>query len=184
LMTAGIQQAGALLLQSQSQPQPQPQQGMAPLVQLCTAHGALLSHTLVAALLGPSAVSRVHKCVGLLQQLFHVCCCAAREGGSSHTQGSTPGSAEAEAAAAAAAAVQAALPPMHQWLVAALSSLPPGFLRAGEAEAVLPAWLTQLASSPPPLTGSSSEAEWGNTRMLRRLLRSFADSHRHTAVGA
>ncbi|CAI7768227.1 unnamed protein product [Closterium sp. NIES-54] len=69
-------------------------------------------------------------------------------------------------------------------ILSQLSSLPPGFLRAGEAEAVLPAWLTQLASSPPPLTGSSSEAEWGNTRMLRRLLRSFADSHRHTAVGA
>ncbi|CAI5477815.1 unnamed protein product [Closterium sp. Yama58-4] len=173
LMTAAIQQAGALSLQSQSQPQAQ--QGVPPLVQLCTAHGALLSHTLVAALLGPSAVSRVHKCVSLLQQLFHVCCCAARASGSSHT----PASAGAEASAAA---VQAALPPMHQWLVAAFSALPPGFLRAGEAEAVLPAWLTQLASSPPPLDGSSSEVEWGNTRMLRRLLRSFADSHRHTAV--
>ncbi|CAI5481071.1 unnamed protein product [Closterium sp. Yama58-4] len=185
LMTAAIQQAGALSLQAHSQSQPQAQQGVGlpPLVQLCTAHGTLLSHTPVAALLGPSAVSRVHKCVSLLQQLFHVCCCAARAGGSPQPQGSMPGSAEAEAAAAAAA-VQAALAPMHQWLVAALSALPPGFLRAGEAEAVLPAWLTQLASSRPPLAGSSSEVEWGNTRMLRRLLRSFADSHRHTAVGA
>ncbi|GJP73459.1 hypothetical protein CLOP_g4170 [Closterium sp. NIES-67] len=167
LMTAATQQASSPSLQSQ--PQSQSQQ-VAPLVQLCTAHGPLLSHALVAALLGPNAVSRVQKCVTLLQQLFHVCCCAA--------QGATPG------ATAAQAAAQAALAPMHQWLVAALSSLPPGFLKAGEAEAILPAWLTQLASAPPALTPSANEGERGNTRMLRRLLRSFADSHRHTAVGA
>ncbi|CAI6007317.1 unnamed protein product [Closterium sp. NIES-65] len=85
LMTAGTQQAGFLSLQSHSQ------QSVPPLVQLCTAQGALLSHTLIAALLGPSAVSRVHKCVGLLQQLFYVCCCATRAGSSPHAQESTPG---------------------------------------------------------------------------------------------
>ncbi|CAI5980649.1 unnamed protein product [Closterium sp. NIES-65] len=171
LMTAGTQQAGLLSLQSHSQ------QSVPPLVQLCTAQGALLSHTLIAALLGPSAVSRGQLTLKLTSFLSPppLPC-------------SPPG---AQVCGSAAATLPRVLLCNSRWQFpsrtgkhARLSSLPPGFLRAGEAEAVLPAWLAQLASSPPPLAALSSEAEWGNTRMLRRLLRSFADSHRHTAVGA
>ncbi|KAA3471449.1 transportin MOS14 isoform X1 [Gossypium australe] len=141
-------------------------------LQLCHTY-LVISHSgeglvsnIVYALLGVSAMSRVHKCATILQQLAAFCCLSER------TTWKTVLSWEF----------------LHSWLQAAVQALPADYLKQGEAETLVPVWLKALASAASDYLESKSSngrtSDYGHMqgkggRMLKRVIREFADSHRN-----
>ncbi|PPD88644.1 hypothetical protein GOBAR_DD14429 [Gossypium barbadense] len=135
-------------------------------IQVISHSGEGLVSNIVYALLGVSAMSRVHKCATILQQLAAFCCLSER------TTWKTVLSWEF----------------LHSWLQAAVQALPADYLKQGEAETLVPVWLKALAGAASDYLESKSSngrtSDYGHMqgkggRMLKRVIREFADSHRN-----
>ncbi|KAB2015725.1 hypothetical protein ES319_D08G046300v1 [Gossypium barbadense] len=135
-------------------------------IQVISHSGEGLVSNIVYALLGVSAMSRVHKCATILQQLAAFCCLSER------TTWKTVLSWEF----------------LHSWLQAAVQALPADYLKQGEAETLVPVWLKALAGAASDYLESKSSngrtSDYGymqgkGGRMLKRVIREFADSHRN-----
>ncbi|KAG8485174.1 hypothetical protein CXB51_021295 [Gossypium anomalum] len=109
---------------------------------------------------------QVHKCATILQQLAAFCCLSER------TTWKTVLSWEF----------------LHSWLQAAVQALPADYLKQGEAETLVPVWLKALAGAASDYLESKSSngrtSDYGHMqgkggRMLKRVIREFADSHRN-----
>uniref|UniRef100_A0A7N0U9M2 Exportin-1/Importin-beta-like domain-containing protein n=1 Tax=Kalanchoe fedtschenkoi TaxID=63787 RepID=A0A7N0U9M2_KALFE len=133
-------------------------------IQVMSNSGEGLVSNVVYALLGVSAMSRVHKCATILQQLAAICCLSER------TNWRTILCWES----------------FRGWLHSA--TLPVDYLKQGEAEAIVPVWLKALTSAASDYL-ESKKSECGNNnnghmqgkggRVFKRLIREFADSHRN-----
>ncbi|GAB2236248.1 hypothetical protein Droror1_Dr00027987 [Drosera rotundifolia] len=134
-------------------------------VQVISNGGEALVSNLVYALLGTSAMSRVHKCAAILQQLAAICYLSER----------SPWT--------AALCWQS----LHGWLHSAVHGLPVEYLKQREAETLVPSWLRALAAAASDYLESkacnSGKLDFGHMqgkggRALKLLIREFADSHR------
>ncbi|KAL6994560.1 hypothetical protein U1Q18_012662 [Sarracenia purpurea var. burkii] len=134
-------------------------------IQVVSHSGEGLVSNVLYALLGVSAMSRVHKSAKILQQLATMC---------SLTERTT---------------WKAILcwESLHGWLHSAVLTLPIEYLKQGEAEALVPVWMNALAGATTDYVESKSSNGGNNNhghmqgkggRMLKRLVREFADSHR------
>ncbi|CDP16761.1 unnamed protein product [Coffea canephora] len=135
-------------------------------IQVISHSGEGLVSNLVYALLGISALSRVHKSATILQQLAAAC---------SLSEGMTS---------------KAVLcwESLHGWLHSAVLALPADYLKQGESESLVPTWLKALgAASSEYLESRCRDGGKDNHgllngkggRFLKRLVREFADSHRN-----
>ncbi|XP_058179834.1 transportin MOS14 isoform X2 [Rhododendron vialii] len=134
-------------------------------IQVVSHSGEGIVSNVVYALLGVSAMSRVHKSATILQQLATMCSLSER------TKWNTMLSWES----------------LHGWLRSAVHTLPIEYLKQGEAEALVPIWLKALAGAATDYVESKScdggKNSYGHMqgkggRILKRLIREFADSHR------
>ncbi|XVF20437.1 hypothetical protein REPUB_Repub12eG0000700 [Reevesia pubescens] len=128
--------------------------------------GEGLVSNIVYALLGVSAMSRVQKCTMILQQLAAICCLSERTTWK----------------------VILCWEFLHSWLQAAVRALPADYLKQGEAETLVPVWLKALAGAASDYLESKSsnggKSDYGHMqgkggRVLKRLIREFADGHRN-----
>ncbi|WCJ40304.1 ARM repeat superfamily protein [Euphorbia peplus] len=128
--------------------------------------GEGLVSSVVYALLGVSAMSRVHKSATILQQLAAVC--SISEGTDwKHIL---------------------CWKSLCSWLHAAVQALPLEYLKQGEKETLVPAWLEALVGAASDYLDSKScnggtngygHMQGKGGRVLKRLIREFADSHRN-----
>ncbi|KAK6267034.1 hypothetical protein QUC31_017871 [Theobroma cacao] len=131
--------------------------------------GEGLVSNIVYALLGVSAMSRVHKCATILQQLAAICCLSERTTWKAILCWDF----------------------LHSWLQAAFNqvqALPVEYLKLGEAETLVPVWLKALAGAAADYLESKSsnggKSDYGHMqgkggRVLKRVIREFADGHRN-----
>ncbi|TQD84323.1 hypothetical protein C1H46_030104 [Malus baccata] len=138
-------------------------------IQVISHSGEGLVSNLIYALLGVSAMSRVHKCATILQQLAAICSLSERT------------------------TLKAILcwESLHGWLRTALQqvqALPTEYLKQGELETLVPVWSKALAGAASDYIESRScdggHNSYGHMqgkggRVLKRLVREFADSHRN-----
>ncbi|MED6219364.1 hypothetical protein PIB30_035179 [Stylosanthes scabra] len=128
--------------------------------------GEGLVSNVVYALLGVSAMSRVHKCATILQQLAAICTLSERT------------------------TLKAILcwQTLHGWLQSAVQGLPAEYLNHGEAETLVPLWSKALVDAASDYLESKNsnglKSNYGHMqgkggRVLKRLVREFADSHRN-----
>ncbi|XAR58342.1 hypothetical protein NMG60_11026804 [Bertholletia excelsa] len=138
-------------------------------IQVISHCGEGLVSNVVYALLGVSAMSRVHKCATILQQLAAICSLS-------------------ETTKWKAILCWQSL---HGWLCSAVKTLPNEYLKQGEAESIVPLWLKALVGAATDYLESRSYNESTKNhghmqgrggRILKRLVREFADSHRSIAV--
>ncbi|XP_050380525.1 transportin MOS14 [Argentina anserina] len=135
-------------------------------IQVISHSGEGLVSNLVYALLGVSAMSRVHKCATILQQLAAICSLSERTTGKAILCWES----------------------LHGWLQSAVQALPADYLKQGELETLVPVWSKALAGAASDYIQSRS-GDGGNNnyghmqgkggRVLKRLVREFADSHRN-----
>ncbi|KAK4804792.1 hypothetical protein SAY86_004609 [Trapa natans] len=141
----------------------------ATVIQVVSHGGEGLVSNLIYALLGVSAMSRVHKCVTIFQQLAAICSLSER------TAWKTTLCWES----------------LHAWLQLAVRGLPAEYLKPREAESLVPLWLKALTAAAPEyiesrrMAGGEATNTWAHMqgrggRTLKRLVREFADSHRNT----
>ncbi|GMY12794.1 transportin MOS14 [Fagus crenata] len=135
-------------------------------IQVISRSGEGLVSNVVYALLGVSAMSRVHKCATILQQLAAICSLSEKTTWKANLCWES----------------------LHGWLHSAVHTLPVEYLKLGEAESVVPVWLKALAGAASDCLESKScdggKNNYGHMqgkggRVLKRLLREFADSHRN-----
>uniref|UniRef100_A0A6M2F004 Exportin-1/Importin-beta-like domain-containing protein n=1 Tax=Populus davidiana TaxID=266767 RepID=A0A6M2F004_9ROSI len=135
-------------------------------IQVISRNGEGLVSNLVYALLGVSAMSRVHKCATILQQVASFC---------SLSETTTW-------------KVVLCWESLHGWLHAAVQALPVEYLKQGEAETLVPVWMEALVGAASDYLGSKTfngeKNNYGHMqgkggRVLKRLIREFADSHRN-----
>ncbi|KAH1194288.1 Transportin MOS14 [Glycine max] len=142
--------------------------------------GEGLVSNVVYALLGVSAMSRVHKCATILQQLAAICTLTERTTWKAILCWQT----------------------LHGWLHSAVSlpflfacmfsyyvqALPAEYLSHGEVEAIVPLWSKALADAATDYLESKNsdglKSDFGHMqgkggRVLKRLVREFADAHRN-----
>ncbi|XP_029125727.1 importin-13 isoform X2 [Cajanus cajan] len=128
--------------------------------------GEGLVSNVVYALLGVSAMSRVHKCATILQQLAAICTLSERTTWKAILCWQT----------------------LHRWLHSAVQALPAEYLNHGEAEAIVPLWSKALADAATDYLESKNsdglKSDFGHMqgkggRVLKRLVREFADAHRN-----
>ncbi|RDX94405.1 Transportin MOS14 [Mucuna pruriens] len=128
--------------------------------------GEGLVSNVVYALLGVSAMSRVHKCATILQQLAAICTLSERTTWKAILCWQT----------------------LHGWLQSAVQALPAEYLNHGEAEAIVPLWSKALANAASDYLESKNsdglKSDFGHMqgkggRVLKRLVREFADAHRN-----
>ncbi|XP_010929551.1 uncharacterized protein [Elaeis guineensis] len=128
--------------------------------------GEGLISNVVYALLGVSAMSRVHKSATILQQLAALCSLCERTTWNAVLCWDS----------------------LCGWLQSTVQSLPSEYLKQGEAETMVPLWLEALASAASDyLDSKSSDANRSDHvhmqgkggRTLKRIIRDFADSHRN-----
>ncbi|CAA2985061.1 transportin MOS14 isoform X1 [Olea europaea subsp. europaea] len=127
--------------------------------------GEGLVSNLVYALLGVSAMSRVHKSATILQQLAAMCSLSERT--------------------TRKAILCWEL--LHGWLYSAVKMLPAEYLKQGEAESLVPVWLNALVAAASDYLESRQSGGGNNHghmqgkggRVLKRLIREFADNHRN-----
>ncbi|KAJ9189816.1 hypothetical protein P3X46_001068 [Hevea brasiliensis] len=135
-------------------------------IQVISHSGEGLVSSVVYALLGVSAMSRVHKCATILQQLAAICSFSERT------------------------TLKAILcwESLRGWLHAAVQALPVEYLKQGEVETLVPIWLDALVGAASDYLESKScnggKSNYGHMqgkggRVLKRLVREFADSHRN-----
>ncbi|KAK2665936.1 hypothetical protein Ddye_004510 [Dipteronia dyeriana] len=135
-------------------------------IQVISHSGEGLVSNVVYALLGVSAMSRVHKCATILQQLAGICTLSERTSAKTILcWGSLQG-----------------------WLISAVQVLPAEYLKQGEAETLVPVWLDALAGAATDYLESKScnggksnyaHMQGKGGRVLKRLIREFADGHRN-----
>ncbi|KAG9141915.1 hypothetical protein Leryth_009272 [Lithospermum erythrorhizon] len=135
-------------------------------IQAISRSGEGLVVNLLYALLGVSAMTRVHKAATILQQLAAIC----------SLSGSTPLKA------------LVCWDSLHRWLHHAFQSLPAEYLKPGEADSLVPKWLGALAGAASDYLESRSSCDGEQRsrghmqgkggRVLKRVVREFADSHR------
>ncbi|GAB2278317.1 hypothetical protein Dimus_013002, partial [Dionaea muscipula] len=94
-------------------------------VQVISNSGEGLVSNVVYALLGTSAMSRVHKCATILQQLAAICCFTERTSWMAILCWQS----------------------LHEWLHSAVHGLPVEYLKQREAETLIPSWLKALAAA-------------------------------------
>ncbi|KAI5565373.1 hypothetical protein POPTR_014G141100v4 [Populus trichocarpa] len=135
-------------------------------IQVISRNGEGLVSNLVYALLGVSAMSRVHKCATILQQVASFC---------SLSETTTW-------------KVVLCWESLHGWLHAAVQALPVEYLKQGEAETLVPVWMEALVGAASDYLGSKTfngeKNNYGHMqgkggRVLKRIIREFADSHRN-----
>ncbi|KAA0048527.1 transportin-3 isoform X1 [Cucumis melo var. makuwa] len=127
--------------------------------------GEGLVSNILYALLGVSAMSRVHKCATILQQLAAICSVSERTDLKPVLRWES----------------------LHGWLLSAVQALPLEYLKPGEVETLVPLWLKALGDAACDYLESKScdeEANYGHMqgkggRVLKRLVREFADGHRN-----
>ncbi|XP_068335020.1 uncharacterized protein [Pyrus communis] len=136
-------------------------------IQVISHSGEGLVSNLIYALLGVSAMSRVHKCATILQQLAAICSLSERT------------------------TLKAILcwESLRGWLhTAQVQALPAEYLKQGEVETLVPVWSKALAGAASDYIESRScdggHNSYGHMqgkggRVLKRLVREFADSHRN-----
>ncbi|KAH7852386.1 hypothetical protein Vadar_024244 [Vaccinium darrowii] len=134
-------------------------------IQVISHSGEGIVSNVVYALLGVSAMSRVHKSATILQQLATMCSLSGRTKWSAMLCWES----------------------LHGWLRSAVQTLPVEYLKPGEAEVLVPVWLKALAGAATDFLESKSceggKNSYGHMqgkggRILKRLIREFADSHR------
>ncbi|KAF3435348.1 hypothetical protein FNV43_RR22435 [Rhamnella rubrinervis] len=120
-----------------------------------------LVSNVVYALLGVSAMSRVHKCATILQQLAAICSLSERTSWK----------------------VIFCWKSLHGWLQSAVQALPVEYLKQGEAETLVPVWCKALDGAASDYLESKSceglQNDYGHMqgkggRILKRLIREFA----------
>ncbi|KAG6660061.1 transportin MOS14 [Carya illinoinensis] len=135
-------------------------------IQVISHSGEGLVSNVVYALLGVSAMSRVHKCATILQQLAAMCSLSERTTWKTNLCWES----------------------LHGWLHSAVHALPVEYLNQGEAESLVPVWLKALAGAASDYLESKScdggKSNYGHMqgkggRVLKRLVREFADNHRN-----
>lgn len=135
-------------------------------IQVISRSGEGLVSNVVYALLGVSAMSRVHKCATILQQLAAICSISARTTGKAILSWES----------------------LQGWLHSAVQVLPAEYLKQGETETLAPVWLKALAGAASEYLESMScnggNSNYGHMqgkggRVLKRIIREFADSHRN-----
>ncbi|XP_016649424.1 PREDICTED: importin-13 isoform X4 [Prunus mume] len=136
-------------------------------IQVISHSGEGLVSNLIYALLGVSAMSRVHKCATILQQLAAICSLSERTTWKSILCWES----------------------LHGWLHSAqVRALPAEYLKQGEVETLVPVWSKALAGAASDYIESRScdggHNSYGHMqgkggRVLKRLVREFADSHRN-----
>ncbi|WJX77760.1 hypothetical protein P8452_61037 [Trifolium repens] len=128
--------------------------------------GEGLVSNVVYALLGVSAMSRVHKCATILQQLAAICTLSERTSWKPILCWQT----------------------LNGWLQSAIQALPAEYLNHGEAETLVPLWSKALAAAASDYLESKNsdglKSDFGHMqgkggRVLKRLVREFADAHRN-----
>ncbi|KAM0058466.1 putative importin-beta domain, armadillo-like helical, exportin-1/Importin-beta [Helianthus debilis subsp. tardiflorus] len=137
-------------------------------VHVISRSGEGLVSNVVYALLGVSAMSRVHKSATILQQLAAVCSFSEKTKWKSVLCWSS----------------------LHGWLHAAVRSLPGEYLRQGEAESLAGVWIKVLGDAGIDYVESrTSDGEKNQKhmrgkggRILKSLFREFVDSHRNIAT--
>ncbi|CAD6341408.1 unnamed protein product [Miscanthus lutarioriparius] len=139
------------------------------LIQILARCGEGLLSNVLYALLGVSALSRVHKSATILQQLAALC---------SFCEGT---------------AWKAVLSwnSLCGWLQSTVKSLPSEYLKQGEAEIIVPLWLKVLQDAGSDYlysrTGDNIRSHQGymqgkGGRTLKRIIRDFAESHRNVPI--
>ncbi|KAG0461333.1 hypothetical protein HPP92_021265 [Vanilla planifolia] len=132
---------------------------------LCRSGDGLVSNV-VYALLGVSAMSRVHKSATILQQLGAICSLAERTSWAAVMSWNSLGG----------------------WLQSTVRALPAEYLRQGEAETLVPLWLNALASAASDYLASKTCADASTDhaymqgkggRTLKRIIRDFVETHRN-----
>lgn len=135
-------------------------------VQVLSHCGEGLVSNVVYALLGVSAMSRVHKCATILQQLAAICSLSERTSWK----------------------VILCRESLQGWLHSAVHALPVEYLKQGEAETLVPVWFKALAGAASDYIESKScngvQNDYGHMqgkggRILKRIIREFADNHRN-----
>ncbi|XP_071723480.1 uncharacterized protein, partial [Rutidosis leptorrhynchoides] len=135
-------------------------------IQVIAHSGEGLVSNMIYALLGISAMSRVHKCATILQQLAAICSLSERTNWKSILCWEF----------------------LHGWLHAAVQGLPAEYLKQGEAESIAPVWSKALAGAASDYieskSSSSGTSEYAHMqgkggRVLKRIIREFADGHRN-----
>ncbi|RAL47986.1 hypothetical protein DM860_016187 [Cuscuta australis] len=135
-------------------------------IQVISHSGEGLISNLMYALLGVSAMSRVHKSAMLLQKLAAICSLNERTTWRSIL----------------------CLESLRGWLKAAVQTLPSEYLKQGEAESLVPVWLKALTDAASDyiqcrqsigIANDSSHMQGKGGRMLKGLIREFADGHRN-----
>ncbi|XP_038891351.1 transportin-3 [Benincasa hispida] len=128
--------------------------------------GEGLVSNILYALLGVSAMSRVHKCATILQQLAAICSVSERTDLKPVLRWES----------------------LHGWLLLAVQALPLEYLKPGEVETLVPLWLKALGDAARDYLESKScdeaKTNYGHMqgkggRVLKRLVREFADGHRN-----
>ncbi|XP_024393612.1 transportin MOS14 isoform X2 [Physcomitrium patens] len=138
---------------------------------VCLQCGENVVSGMMYALLGVSAITRVNKATIILQQLSALCYFSANVDSHFPLNFST----------------------LQGWLVSAVQGLPPEYLKPGEVETLIPIWLKAMEAAAGDVYRSKASMNSGGRasgggylqgaggRMLKRLLREFADTHRFTA---
>ncbi|XP_048502121.1 transportin MOS14 isoform X3 [Beta vulgaris subsp. vulgaris] len=174
-------------------------------IQVISNSGEGLVSNVLYALLGTSAMSRVHKSATILQQLAAACCLSER------TSGSAVLCWESLQKWLHSAVILAILPHvlniisysltlslashsierLLQVQVLLVHTLPAEYLKQGEAESLVPSWLKALAAAASDYLESKTcngmKTDYGHMqgkggRVLKRLVREFADNHRNLPI--
>ncbi|XP_039124758.1 transportin MOS14 isoform X2 [Dioscorea cayenensis subsp. rotundata] len=136
------------------------------LIQVLSRSGEGLISNVVYALLGVSAMSRVHKSATILQQLAALCSIVDRTSWKTILCWDS----------------------LCRWLQSTVQSLPSEYLKQGEAVTLVPLWLKALASAASDYleskTSDTARSDHGHMqgkggRTLKRIIRDFADTHRN-----
>lgn len=136
---------------------------------ICSQYGESTVCGVLYALLGVSAMTRVHKAATILQQLAAICHLSEGTNYKPRLGWSS----------------------LRTWLVNAVHTLPGEYLKSGEAELLIPSWLKALEVASSDYYNSKLSTLGKNTpggymqgdggRSLKRVVREFADVHRHIA---
>ncbi|KAG0588025.1 hypothetical protein KC19_2G209500 [Ceratodon purpureus] len=144
---------------------------LAAVTRICMQCGENVVSGMIYALLGVSAMTRVHKATTILQQLSALCYLSGNADSQSPLNSST----------------------LQAWLVSAVQALPSEYLKPGEVETLIPTWLKAMEAAAGDVyksktsmgnggrAGGGGYLQGDGGRMLKRVLREFADAHRYTA---
>lgn len=136
-------------------------------LRICSHCGEGVISGVIYALLGVSALTRVHKSATLLQQLAAICKASERTNQNGIICWNS----------------------LQGWLLSTVQSLPVEYLNPGEAETLVPRWLNAMEGaaldyleSKKNKGGRASHGymQGNGGRSLKLIIREFADTHRHT----